>query len=77
MTNATRPAVASIRSVRDVAREKRTTAAAVIRAARAGRLTTIQVAGRWGIISDAQLAAWTPDRARQRGARKRWRQAQG
>jgi hypothetical protein len=63
----------TVRSVQEVARQKHVSPRTIVRAIRAGELTTIQVAGHYGIIPDSRLAAWAPDRARQRGARKRWR----
>jgi hypothetical protein len=60
-------------TVREVARGKRVGPRAVLHAIRMKRLSAVRVEGRWQIVSDEYLTAWTPDRARQRGARKRWR----
>jgi hypothetical protein len=57
-----------------VARLKRVDRRSVIRAIGLGRLTGIRIGRTWAVIRDERLEAWVPDRARQRGARKRWRQ---
>jgi hypothetical protein len=63
-----------ILTVQAAARQKRTTRRPSSGRSRSGRLTSVRLAERYAVVPDSRFAEWEPDRARQRGARKRWRQ---